>query len=164
MSAGRPESPQEPEPSGTVRLTAGSTLAIVFSVTLVLGWSVRFIAIRAGRVEPEVGWGAVGLVWFMAAATGGAAYLTWQAVQRGQQRLEPHRAVNRLVLGKACAVVGIAVAGGYLGYAVAHLGIASSDPVSGQLIRSALAGVGGLALCAAALLLERACRVPPEAS
>ena len=36
--------------------------------------------------------------------------------------------MNRLVLGKACALVGALALGGYLGYAVAQLGVA--DPAA----------------------------------
>ncbi len=39
------------------------------------------------------------------------------------ERLEPHQAVNRLVLARACALVGALVAGGYLGYALSWLGV-----------------------------------------
>ena len=73
--------------------------------------------------------------------------------------LEPHRAVNRLVLAKSCALVGALVAGGYAGYAVSWIGLdAELADAAGRTLgrwrRSA-----GLVDRLAAVLLERACRV-----
>jgi hypothetical protein len=58
-------------------------------------------------------------------------------------------------------LVGAVVAGGYLGYAIAQLGVA--DPAAVQrLWRSLAAAAAGVAVAAAALALEHACRVPPD--
>ena len=65
------------------------------------------------------------------------------------------------MLGKACALAGALVAGGYLGYALAQLGV-DQPAAEARLWRSLLAAAAGLAVCIAALLLELACRVPPE--
>ena len=101
------------------------------------------------------------LLLFVAAIVGGSAYLTRRAVRRTARDLLPHQAVNRLVLGKACALAGALIGGGYLGYAVAQLGV--GDPAATtRLWRSSLAGLAGIALSAAALLLEHACRVPKD--
>ena len=53
-------------------------------------------------------------------------------------RLEPHRAVNRLVMAKACALVGALVAGGYAGYALTWLGM-EAELADQRLLRSAIA-------------------------
>ena len=100
----------------------------------------------------------------LAVTVGTTAWQTWRTVQVRHERLEPHRAVNRLVLGRASALVGALVAGGYAGYAVSWIG--SEAELAGQrMLRSALAACCALLLVAAGLLLERACRVrkgPPE--
>ena len=71
------------------------------------------------------------------------AWHTWRAVHVRGERLEPHQAVNRLVLGRASALVGALVAGGYAGYAVSWVG--SEAELAGQrMLRSALAAVCGL--------------------
>ena len=72
-------------------------------------------------------------------------------------RLEPHHAVNRLVLAKACALVGALVAGGYAGYALelGRDGGRAGRPADAALRLAALA-----ALARAALLVERACLLP----
>jgi hypothetical protein len=67
--------------------------------------------------------------------------------------------VNRLVLAKACAIAGAAVAGGYLGYALSWVGIDEQELAGERLLRSGLAGLAGVMIVVAALLLERACRV-----
>ena len=94
----------------------------------------------------------------MAAILGATAYGTWRAVHVHREVLEPHRAVNRLVLARACALVGALVAGGYFGYAVSWVGV-GPDLAGQQLWRSVAAGLAGVAVVITALLLERACRV-----
>lgn len=150
------------EPRGTVGPTGPAGPSIFAAVGLLAGWAVRPLSIRAGAAEPRVTWLAIGLVWFLAAVVGGAAWATWR-VRRERLRLEPHRAVNRLVLGKACALVGAALAGGYAGFALAHVNVADAGNATTQLVHAVLAALGGVALMVAALLLEHACRVPPEA-
>ena len=94
----------------------------------------------------------------VAAILGATAYVTWRAVHVHHERLEPHQAVNRLVLARACALVGALVAGGYLGYALSWLG-SSAELADERMVRSAAAAAGGVATVVTALLLERACRV-----
>ena len=69
--------------------------------------------------------------------------------------------MNRLVLARACAYVGCLVAGGYVGYAISWLGDGSRArrPTRLPIGRG---GLAGLLVVVAGLLLERACRVPPE--
>ena len=155
--SGAPE-PPEKQP-GHIHPTGAGPLVVFGIAGLVCGWAVRPVALDLGATEPDVTWLAIGLVFFMAAALGGAAYLTWRTLHRHHGRLPAHRAVNRLVLGKACALAGAAIAGGYFGYALAQLGVTASDVADTRLWHSVVAGVGGLLLMAASLLLERACRV-----
>ncbi len=95
----------------------------------------------------------------MAAILAGVAWLTWRDVHRRRIPLEPYKAVNRLVLAKACALAGAFVAGGYLGYALSWLGDSDAPLEQQRLTQSALAGVAGVLIVAASLALERACRV-----
>lgn len=152
------EDPDPPEPSGRIRLTGPGPVVCCGLLGLVIGWAVRPVCLRAGWVVPGVSWPAITAVYFAAAVVAGAAYLTWRTLHRDRRRLPAHQAVNRLVLGKASAVVGAAVAGGYLGYAIAHVGI-DSPTVTAQMVRSGLAALGGVLVLLAGLALERACRV-----
>lgn len=127
-------------------------------VGLVGGWLLHPVGERVWGTAPLVGWAQVGVLAFVAAILSGTARATWRQVQVRRQWLEPHRAVNRLVLAKACALVGALVAGGYAGYALSWLGVASE--LAGQrTVRSLLAAAASALLVAAALALERACRV-----
>ena len=74
--------------------------------------------------------------------------------------MEPQRAVAFLVLGKASALAGALVAGGYLGFALNFLTRLDAATPRDRVIRSAVAVVAGVALMVAGLLLERACKVP----
>jgi hypothetical protein len=129
---------------------------------LVGGWALRPLALHAGWTEPMVSWTAIVAVFFVAALLGTAAYSTWRTVERDRQALLPHQAVNRLALGKACAVVGALIAGAFFGYAVAQLGVSGSDLSTTRLWHAFVAGLGALGIVVAALLLERACRVPDD--
>lgn len=152
-----PDREPDRDPRGTLRSTTPGVLATFAGIGLVVGWAIRPVALRVGSTEPRVSWASIGLIWFLAAIVGGAAYFTWRTFH-DRLRIEPHRAVNRLVLGKACALVGALLAGGYFGFALAHLG-AASENAGPQLWRAIAAGVGGLVTMIAALLLEQACRI-----
>ena len=97
-----------------------------------------------------------------AALVGALAYNTHQRIQVRRERVEPSRAVAFLVLGKASALAGALVAGGYLGFALMFLGRLDAAAPRERVIRSAVAIVAGIALCIAGLRLERACKVPRD--
>jgi uncharacterized protein DUF3180 len=151
---------QDPDqPQGTIRSTGPGPLVVAGVIGLVVGWAVRPLSLQLGYAEPTVSFTAIGGLVFVAAIIGGTAYATRRTVRRNRFDLAHHQAVNRLVLGKACALVGALVLGGYLGYALAQLGV--GDPASDlRLWRSLLAALAALAVTVAALLLELACRVP----
>jgi hypothetical protein len=154
-----PEPPEEPE--GTVKVTGPGPLVFFGVLGLIGGWSLRPLSLRMDFLPPSVPLTSIAALFFVAAVVGATAYVTWRVVRRDRSSLAHHQAVNRLVLGKACALAGALVTGGYLGYALAQLGI-DGPAADGRLWRSLVAALGGLAVCVAALLLELACRVPPE--
>ena len=121
------------------------------------GWLLRPLAVRMGETAPVVTWVQVGVLWFVVLILALAAWSMWRMQAHGV-RLEPQQAVNRLVLAKACALVGALVAGGYAGYALSWLGL-EAELAGQRMLRSGVAALAGAAMCAAALLLERACRV-----
>jgi hypothetical protein len=153
---------REPDPpQGRILPTGPAPLVVSGVIGLVLGWSIRPLALRFDLSEPDVSFTSVGVLFFVAAIIGATAYATRRTVRRNRLDLAHHQAVNRLVLGKACALVGALALGGYLGYAVAQLGV--SAPASDErLWRALLGALGALATTVAALLLEHACRVPHE--
>jgi len=136
-------------------------LVVAGVIGLVLGWSIRPLALRFDYPEPNISFTSIGAFFFVAAIIGATAYVTRRTVRRNRLDLAHHQAVNRLVLGKACALVGALALGGYLGYALAQLGVA--NPASDtRLWHALLAALGALCATVAALLLEHACRVPDD--
>ena len=149
---------QPPDPEGRLRPTSYAVVAAWGIVGLVLGWLWKPVAEQLNDTAPLVSWAQPAALWLVAGAIAITWWHTFRAVQVRRERLEPHRAVNRLVLARAGALVGALVAGGYAGYAVSWIG----DPaeLAGQrILRSVVAVLAGLAMLTGALLLERACRV-----
>lgn len=159
-----PPSGEEAPPDGHLEPTGAAAIGISVMVGLVAGWLLHPVSDRFGN-PPVVSWLQPVALLFVAALLASAAYGTHRTLHVRHERMEPHRAVNRLVLARACIVVGGLVTGGYFGYAVSWLG----DPAElgdERIVRSALAGLAGVGIVAAALFLERACRVrsdDPEA-
>lgn len=151
---------REPSAGDGMVPTSTTFLLGVALVGVVLGRLLRPAVELTGGVAPVVSWSqplalavVSGVLLVAARATRGAV--------RDLQAPEPQQAVNRLLLARASAVVGALVAGGYLGYAVAWLG----DPsvlADQRVLRSLVTALTAALVVLAALLLERACRVPPE--
>jgi hypothetical protein len=147
---------QEP-PDGHLRPTGPAAVGGSVMVGLVSGWLLHPVTDRFGN-PPVVSWLQPAALFVVAAVLLATAYLTYRTVHVQRHWLEPHHAVNRLVLARASAVVGGLVAGGYVGYAVSWLGVAAE--LGGErMVRSLLAGLAGGLIVLGALLLERACRV-----
>jgi hypothetical protein len=160
VSPGGPE-PQgpEPQPEGQLGTTSPGSL-IGFALTgLVLGWLVRPVSIRLSGAAPTVSWLPVLGLAFVAVIIGSVAWSTYRLIHRRHGRLEPHHAVNRLVLAKSCALAGALVAGGYFGYALSWVGLTEAVLARERLLHSVLAGVAAVLLVVGSLLLERACRI-----
>ena len=160
--------PGEPEPpaparSGRVGATDPRVLVVLAVTGLVLGWLVRPVTLRLDLGAPQVGWLRSGALAMMALILGAVARVTQRDLHRRGLRLQPHHAVNRLVLAKACALAGALVAGGYAGHALSWLGVAA-EPALDRLVRSAVAAAAATLVLVTALLLERACRVGDDRS
>ena len=151
------------EPSGgSVNLTPFRALIVAAVFGGLAGWLVVVIANAFDLIPPEVPWTApIGLI-LVAALVGALAYATHQRIQVRRERIEPQRAVALLVLGKASALAGALVAGGYFAFALMFLTRLDAAAPRDRVIRSAVAIVAGVALCIMGLLLERACKVPTE--
>ena len=109
---------------------------------------------------PQVPWTTPVALALTAALVGVLAYTTHQRIQVRRQRMPAERAVTFLVLGKASALAGAVVAGGYLAFALLFVSRFDAEAPRERVIRSAVAVVTGVALSVAGLLLERACKVP----
>jgi H+/Cl- antiporter ClcA len=151
------------EPSGgSVSLTPFRALVVAALFGGLAGWLLVVTANAFDLIPPEVPWTApIGLI-LVAALVGALAYVTHQKIQVRRERMEPQRAVAFLVLGKASALAGALVAGGYFGFALMFLTRLDAAAPRDRVIRSAVAIAAGIALCVMGLLLERACKVPSE--
>jgi len=155
------DDPAPPPPEGRIRPTGPGPLVVIGLVGLVIGWSIRGQAIRNDDPAPGVSWLAVGTAFFVAAVVGGVALLTWRSVQRDHHHLSAQQGVARLVLGKAIARLGALGVGAYVGIAISNLGV-SGEQATTTIVHAFLAAVGAGAALTMGLLLEHACRVPPE--
>lgn len=112
---------------------------------------------------------AVGVAWSgpitllaAAAVLGCIAYFLHQRMQVGRTRIDDRQAVGWLALGKAAALLGMLMAGGYFGFAIRFLADLQSEAPRERVIRSVVAIIGGIAITFASLRVERACMVPPD--
>jgi H+/Cl- antiporter ClcA len=152
----------EQQPGGSVNLTPLRALVVAALFGGLAGWLLVVTVNAFDLTAPEVPWTApLGLI-VVTVLVGALAYSTYQRIQVRRERMEPSRAVALLVLGKASALAGAVVAGGYLAYACAFLTRLDAAAPRDRVIRSAIAVLAGVALCAMGLLLERACKVPRQ--
>lgn len=153
--------PSGEPPAGRLRPTTAGALTLWGVVGLVGGWVLRPLAEQVRDTAPIVTWAQPLALLLVAAILGATAFFTWRTLHVHEERLEPQQAVNRLVLARACALVGALVAGGYLGYALSWVGV-DTELGSQRVWRSVIAGLAGIAIVVTSLLLERACRVKTE--
>jgi 4-amino-4-deoxy-L-arabinose transferase-like glycosyltransferase len=150
----------EQQPGGSITLTPVRALVVAAVFGGLAGWLIVVIGNALGLIPPRIPWTApIGLAVF-AALVGVLAWSTHQRIQVRRERVEPSRAVAFLVLGKASALAGALVAGGYLGFALMFVDNFDAAAPQDRVIRSGVAVVAGVALCIAGLRLERACKVP----
>jgi len=150
------------QPGGSVKLTPFRALVVAALFGGLAGWLLVVTANAFDLIPPEVPWTApIGLI-LLAALVGALAYSSHQRIQVRRERMEPSRAVAFLVLGKASALAGALVAGGYFGFALMFLTRIDAVAPRDRVIRSGIAVVAGIALCIAGWALERACKIPGE--
>lgn len=143
-----------------LRPTAATTLAVAGLVGLAVGGSLRPLVERGGGVAPAVTWAAPLTLLVFAVLLLALARITYRTIHQRRERIDPHRAVNLLVLGKASALAGAAVAGAYLGYAISFADAVAADLPRERVTRSLVACLVALGVMVGGILLERACRVP----
>jgi len=110
---------------------------------------------------PAVPWAAPLLLGFVAAAFAIAALTLKPRIERrsGHRPLDPFTAARTAVLALAGSRTGSAVLGVYLGYAIFLLVDLGNSYRRHLLLVVSVAALAGLAMAAAALWLERICRI-----
>lgn len=149
-------------PGGPVITTSRRALLVAVLFGGLAGWLLVVTTKALGVIPPVIPWSApIGLL-LVAALVGALAWTTHQQIQVRRQRVEPRRAVAYLVLGKASALAGALVAGGYFGFGVNFLTRLDAEGPRERVIRAVVAIVAGVALAVIGLALERACKVPHD--
>jgi hypothetical protein len=113
-------------------------------------------------VPARVAWSGPITLLAAAAVVVCVAYVLHQRLQVDRRPIEPRQAVAWLSLGKAAALVGALMAGGYAGFAVRFLTQLDTEASRERVIRSVVAIIGGIGLTLASLRVERACEVPGD--
>lgn len=132
------------------------------AIAAALGWgALTLVEGQSGRVIP-VPWLASATMWVLALAILIWALLSRPRLQRqpGARPMPPLVAARTAALAMAASRVGALVGGFYLGVAIGAVGRRTSEAGTDTLYASAAAAVGSLAVVAAALWLERLCRLP----
>lgn len=170
-SADEPQDPTQPPPRPGLQPVSHAALTGFLVVGLIGGWASHRIGDLVMGHAPVVTWSQVIAPYVAAVVLGILSWVTWGQVQRreGQSRWGPgarqrsapldfQRAINRLVLARASALVGCLIAGGYFGFALSWLFVPGEYAITPAL-RSTITGVGGVLMTLMALALQRACRV-----
>jgi uncharacterized membrane protein len=140
--------------------TSATSLVIAAVFGALAGWLVVVVANALDLVAPYVPWTAPAALVVIAALVGALAWSTHQRLQVRKERMPPERAVAFLVLGKASALAGAVIAGGYLAFALMFVDRFDAAAPRERVIRALVTVVAAVGLTVAGLLLERACRVP----
>ena len=154
------------DPPGRLRPTSAAALAVAALIGGLAGGLVPPLVQRTGGIVPTVSWANVFALAFWAAVLVALAVSTFRTVhasrQRDRARMDSQRAVNLLVLGKASALAGAVVAGGYLAFGLTFASQADVALPRERLVHGLAAAATGVAVLAGGLLLERSCRVPGD--
>lgn len=126
-----------------------------------IGWSIGALTGRDG-VPAEIAWSWPLTLLAAAAALGCIAFFLHQRMQVQRVRFDDRQAVSWLALGKAAALLGSLMAGGYVGFAIRFLGQLQVEGPRERVVRSLVAIIASIAITVAALRIERACMVPPS--
>lgn len=152
----------EPEPDRRLRPTGRQELIIAAVLGAGVGWLLVRVTSALDVTAPRVPWTAAIVLVLIAAFVAMLARATHRRIQVRRERIPADRAVTFLVLGKAAALAGALIGGGYLTYGLSFVSRFDADTPRERVIRSAVAAVGAVGMSLAGLWLERACRVPDD--
>ena len=143
-----------------VRRTSALSLTVMGGTGLVAGRLLPTVIEAFDGTAPRVGWSASLTLLLGSVVLGGFAWNTWQSLHKRHERMTSDHGIKMLALSKASALVGALVSGGYLGYALAFADSLNTALGQERFVHSGIAGIAGLLVMVAGLLLERALRVP----
>lgn len=149
------------EPTGgSIKVTPARALAVAALFGALGGWLIVISANALDLVAPQVPWSTPVVLVLITILVGVLAYATHVRIQLRRERIEPERGVAFLVLGKAAALGGAVVSGGYLAFGLLFVQRFDAELPRDRVIRSAVTVAVGIAMSLAGIRLERACKVP----
>ncbi|NRQ48587.1 DUF3180 domain-containing protein [Aeromicrobium stalagmiti] len=137
-------------------------LVALIGVGLIGGRLTPPLIVRLDGTPPRLGWAAPLLLVAGAMVVAIFAWNTWQSLHKKHERMTAQHGITMLSLAKSCAIVGALVAGYYGGFALAFIDSLDATLGKERFVRGIGAAVASLLLMGAALLLERACRLPED--
>nr|MCW2729047.1 hypothetical protein [Aeromicrobium sp.] len=144
------------------RPTSALLVVSLIAAGIVVGRLTPPLIVRLGGSPPRLGWVAPLMLLAGAVVVGIFAWNTWQSLHRKHERMTADHGIKMLSLAKSCAVVASLVAGFYGGFALGFVDNLDSMLGKERFVRGLTAAVASLVLLLAALLLERACRLPED--
>lgn len=119
------------------------------------------MVVRSGGDIPVPDWSPALVLAIGAALVAIIAWQTWRTLHKDKKSIASRHAIRVLAIAKSSLIVGAIFAGGYVGFAFAFFGV---DTEFGEMRfwRGLAAGLAGLALVGAALVLEWACQLPED--
>ena len=152
--------PEAPKSDPSMRPTSISVLIVAGLTAAAVGWLLLSFSYSS---LPELPWSPVLLLAVLAVAEGLLAQNTGARIQRkpGAPRVDPLAVARYVALAKASALVGALFAGFSAGLLV-WLAMEPTQAAHDDLPAAGGSVVAALMLLAAALWLERACRIPDQ--
>jgi hypothetical protein len=152
--------PEAPKSDPSMRPTSISVLVVAALVAAALGWLLLSFSYS---LLPRLPWSPVLVLAVLAVGEGILAQNTGARIQRkpGAQRVDPLAVARYVALAKASALVG-ALSTGFSAGLLAWLAMEPTEAARSDVPTAAAGLIAAAALVAAALWLERACRIPTE--
>jgi hypothetical protein len=144
--------------------TRPSTLVVSGVAGAVVGFGLASLLDRLGYGLPRVSWVSIGLLLLLAVAllVSARRVVGWVSGDRHPQPGDALRMGRLVALGKAGAVFGAVMTGGYLGLALAALPRLPGEYGREHLGWALGGALAALAVMVAAIVLERSCRLPGD--
>jgi hypothetical protein len=146
-----------------VEQTKIGTLLWTGVIAVPIGWIIARVVDSVTHALPPVPWVLPALVLVLALLMEIArrSVRGWVEFRRFDERLDALRIARLLVLAKASAVFGAAVAGAYVGLAMYVASEWDTPAGRNRLLMSGLMVVAGIVVAVVAVRCEAACKVPP---
>lgn len=159
-SRGADESPETGQPS--VLPTPPRMLFVAALFGGMAGFALGPMLEGTGRTAMHVPWTAPAALALAAVVIAVMARRMHRLVHVDRTPVNPERGLYSLVLGKSAALVGSAVAGGYLVFGLSFVTRIEADAAMGRVVNSGLSALAAAGLCLAGWMLEKACRIPGD--